>query len=158
MREQLSRLEVRAPRSGIVLDSTVHALKSVVRPAEPILYVVPNDTELVVDARVDPLSRDQTYIGQETALRFSAFNARTTPEIFGRVSKISADTILDEATGLTYYKAEVKLNEGELAKLEGQELVPGMPVEVFIQTGSRTPIAYLVKPITDYFSRAMREG
>ena len=157
LHEQLDRLEIRAPRSGVVLDSTVHALKSVVRPAEPILYVVPTDTDLVVDARVDPLSRDQTYIGQDTTLRFSAFNTRTTPEVFGRVSKISPDTVLDEATGMTYYKAEVKLNEGELEKLDGQELVAGMPVEVYIQTQERTPLNYLIKPISDYFERALNE-
>ena len=157
LREQLSRLDVRAPRSGIVLDMMVHALQSVVRPAEPILYVVPTGTDLVVDARVEPMHVDQVWNGQEAVLRFSAFNARVTPEIFGTVQRVSPDVIQDEATKQVFYKAEVALNEGELAKLEGQELVPGMPVEVFIQTGERTPLNYMVKPITDYFNRAMRE-
>ena len=157
LREQLARLEIRAPRNGVVLDSTVHALKSVVRPAEPILYVVPNDTELVVDARVEPINIDQTYRGQDAVLRFSSFNTRTTPEIFGVVSGVSPDTVVDEQTGLAFYKAEVKLKEGELAKLENQELIAGMPVEVYIQTGERTPLNYMVKPISDYFNRALRE-
>jgi HlyD family secretion protein len=157
LKEQLSRLEIRAPRSGVVIDSTVHALKAVVRPAEPIMYVIPNDTELVVDAQIDPLNVDQMYRGQEAVLRFSAFNTRTTPEVFGSITKVSADTITDEQTGLTFYKAEIKLNEGELVKLEEQELVAGMPVEVYVQTGERTPINYLMKPITDYFNRAWRE-
>ncbi len=157
LKEQLSRLEIRAPRSGVVIDSTVHALKSVVRPAEPIMFVIPNDTELVVDARVDPLNVDQMYRGQDAVLRFSAFNSRTTPEIFGQVSTVSPDTIVDEQSGITYYRTEVKLKEGELVKLEGQELVAGMPVEVYIQTGERTPLNYLMKPITDYFNRALRE-
>ncbi len=155
--EQLSRLEVRAPLGGVVLDMTVHALKSVVRPAEPILYIVPSDSELVVDAQVDPIHIDSVRAGQEAVLNFSAFNTRTTPQLFGTVSKVSPDAILDEATQRSYYRAEVLLKQGELAKLEGQKLVAGMPVEVFIQTGERTPINYLLKPITDYFNRAMRE-
>ncbi len=154
---RLDRLDIRAPRGGVVLDMTVHALKSVIRPAEPVLYVVPNDTEMVVDAQVEPIHIDQLYAGQEAVLRFSAFNARTTPEVFASVNRISADAILNETTGASFYKAELRLNSGELEKLEGQELVAGMPVEVYIQTGERTPLNYMVKPITDYFNRAMRE-
>ena len=156
-REQLARLDIRAPRSGIVLDMTVHALRSVVRPAEPILYVVPSGTDLVVDARVEPRYIDEVWQGQDAVLRFSAFNARTTPEIFGTVKRVAPDVVTDEATKQVFYKTEIALKEGELAKLEGQELVPGMPVEVFIQTAERTPLNYMVKPITDYFNRAMRE-
>ncbi|MFQ5566949.1 MAG: HlyD family type I secretion periplasmic adaptor subunit [Paracoccaceae bacterium] len=155
--ERLSRLDVRAPLGGVVLDMTVFALKSVVRAAEPVLYIVPSDSALVVDAQVDPTHIDSVRAGQEAVLRFSAFNTRTTPELFGTVSKISPDAVVDEATRRSYYRAEVLLREGELLKLEGQELVAGMPVEVFIQTGERTPINYLLKPITDYFNRAMRE-
>jgi HlyD family secretion protein len=155
--ERLSRLDIRAPRGGIVLDMTVHALKSVVRPAEPILYIVPTDTDLIVDARIDPVNVDQIWQGQDAVLRFSAFDTRTTPEILGKVLRVSPDVIVDEATNQAFYRADVAPNPGELAKLQGQELVPGMPVEVFIQTGERTPLNYMVKPITDYFNRAMRE-
>jgi HlyD family secretion protein len=155
--EQLSRLDVRAPLAGIVLDMTVHALKSVVRPAEPILFIVPSDSALVVDAQIDPIDIDSVHAGQEAVLTFSAFNARTTPQLFGNVSKISPDAFVDEASKRSFYRAEVVLREGEIAKLEGQELVAGMPVEVFIQTGERTPVNYLLKPITDYFNRALRE-
>ena len=157
LRERLDRLDIRAPLSGVVIDNTIFALQSVVRPAEPILYVVPSDTALVVDAQVDPISRDQVYFGQETVLRFSAFNARTTPELYGAVKNISADTIVDDQSGLSYYRTEVSLNEGELAKLGEQELVAGMPVEVYIQTGERTPFNYFLKPISDYFKRALIE-
>ena len=97
--ERLSRLEIRSPRSGVVLDSTVHTLKSVVRPADPIMYVVPNDTDLVVDARVDPTDVDQIHVGQDAILRMSALNSRTTPEIFGEVVTISADVIHGRADG-----------------------------------------------------------
>lgn len=157
LREQLKRLDIRAPMNGVVLDNTVFALQSVVRPAEPILYVVPSDTEMVIDAQVDPISVDNVYKGQDTTLRFSAFNTRTTPELFGHVTTMARDTTTDEQTGITYYKTEIALNEGELGKLEGLELVAGMPVEVYIQTGERTPFEYLLKPITDYFERAWNE-
>src|SRR5690625_1747402 len=157
LRERLSRLEIRAPRAGVVLDMAVHALKSVVRPAEPILFIVPNDTALVVDARIEPMHVDQVWQGQEAVLRFPAFSSRTTPEIFGHVLRVSADVITDEVTKQLFYRAEVQLKPGELAKLDDQKLLAGMPVEVFIQTGERTPLNYMLKPLTDYFNRAMRE-
>ncbi len=155
--ERLSRLDIRAPLNGAVLDMTVFALKSVIRAADPILYIVPSDSPLVVDAQIEPINIDSVGAGQDAVLRFSAFNSRTTPELMGTVSKISPDAFVDERTSRSYYRAEVLLKEGELSKLEGQKLVPGMPVEVFIQTGERTPINYLLKPITDYFNRALRE-
>lgn len=155
--EKLSRLAVRAPRPGVIHDMAVHALQAVVRPADPILYIVPNDTALVVDARVDPIHIDQLHPLQDAVLRFSTFNARTTPEIFGTVARISPDAFRNETTGATYYLAEVALKPGELDKLGKNELIPGMPVEVFIQTGERTPLNYLLRPITDHFARAMRE-
>ncbi len=157
LRERLSRLDIRAPRMGVVIDSTVHALKAVVRPAEPILYIVPNDAKMVIDARVEPINRDSIFTGQDAVLVFSAFNTRTTPELFGTISQVSPDSTVDEQTGMAYYKAEVAMNEGEITKLEGQELVAGMPVEVYIQTGDRTPFNYMFKPVTDYFNRALRE-
>ncbi|MEO0819763.1 MAG: HlyD family type I secretion periplasmic adaptor subunit [Pseudomonadota bacterium] len=155
--DQLSRLEIRAPRSGVVYDMAIHALQAVVRAAEPILYIVPTDAQLVIDAQVNPINVDEVWTGQETMLRFSTFNARTTPELYGAVHRVSADAFQNEQTGESYYRAEVLLNEGEIAKLEGQELMPGMPVEVYIQTGERTPINYLMKPMTDFFNRALRE-
>lgn len=155
--EQLSRLDIRAPRPGVVHEMTVFALKSVIRPAEPVLFIVPSDTGMVIDAQVDPLNRDQVHVTQDVVLRFSAFNSRTTPEVFGRVRKIASDTVVNEESGLTFFPTEVVLNDGEIEKLEGNELVAGMPVEVYIQTGERTPFNYLMRPITDYFSRALRE-
>ena len=157
LRERLSRLDLRAPRPGTVHDMLVHALQSVVRAAEPVLYIVPSDTELVVDARIEPINIDQIHRGQEAVLRFSAFNSRTTPEIFGVVHNVAPDTVDDARTQEPFYKAEVALKEGELAKLDEQQLIPGMPVEVYIRTSERTPLNYMVKPITDYFNRAMRE-
>jgi HlyD family secretion protein len=156
-RDKLDRLEIRAPVGGIVYDMTIHALKAVVRPAEPILYIVPSDAQLVIDTQVEPIDIDQLYPGQEAVLRFSAFNQRTTPELFGTVVRVSPDAFTEESTGRNYFIAEVDLNPGEIEKLEGNTLMPGMPVDVFIQTHAQTPINYLMKPLTDYFSRAMRE-
>lgn len=157
LKDQLSRLDVRAPLAGIVLDMTVHALKSVVRAAEPILHIVPTDSDLVVDAQVEPINIDSVQPGQEAVLRFSAFNTRTTPELVGTVAKVSPDAFVDEQSKRSFYRAEVVLQEGEIEKLGELALVAGMPVEVFIQTGERTPFNYLVKPISDYFVRAGRE-
>jgi len=155
--ETLSRMEVRAPASGIVYGTTIYALRSVVRPAEPLMYIVPKDSPFVIAARIEPIHIDQVHQGQEAKLVFSAFNARTTPELDGVVTKVSADVFTDEATGQVYYSAEILPKDGELAKLEGQELLPGMPVESFIRTTDRTPLTYLTKPFMDYFNRAFRE-
>ncbi|MEL6267148.1 MAG: HlyD family type I secretion periplasmic adaptor subunit [Pseudomonadota bacterium] len=157
LQDQLSRLAIRAPMTGIVYDMQIFALKAVIRPADPILHIVPTDTGLVVEARVDPANIDQVYVGQEAVLRLVAFNARTTPEIFGSVINISADAFTQESTGQSFYKVDVTIRPDEFAKLEGKDLVAGMPVEVYLQTGNRTPLAYLVKPMTDYVNRAWRE-
>jgi len=158
LKQRLSRLEIKAPRPGTVIDSTIFALGAVIRPAEPIMYIVPTDTGLVVDARLEPTDIDTVFVGQETVLRFPALNVRTTPELFGRVTQKSADVITDEQSGLSFYRVEVVINDGEVEeKLDGQVLLAGMPVEAYIQTGSRTPLEYLVKPIWDYFASAGRQ-
>lgn len=155
--ERLSRLDIRAPVAGTVYDSQVFAIQSVIQPGEPMMYVVPQDTPLLVAARVDALHVDQLHRGQEVALRFPAFNQRETPELNGHVINVSADTFTDENTGFTFYRAEVEPDEGQLERLNGQELLPGMPVEAMIKTDERTPLSYLIKPLADYFYRAFRE-
>ncbi len=155
--ERLTRLDIRAPVSGTVYGSQVFALQSVVQPGEPMMYVVPQDTPLLVAARVDAIHVDQLHVGQPVALRFPAFNQRETPELDGQVKNVSADTFTDEKSGFTFYRAEVVMNDGELDRLNGQELLPGMPVETLIKTDERTPLSYLVKPMADYFNRAFRE-
>jgi HlyD family type I secretion membrane fusion protein len=154
--DTLSRLEVRAPVSGIVYGSQIFARQSVVQSGAPIMYIIPQDQPLVVAARVDTISIDQVRVGQEAVLRFSVFDQRTTPELIGYVSKISADVISDEVTGQIFYAVELLPKDGELAKLSEEVLLPGMPVETFIKTGDRSPLAYLTKPLTDYFVRAFR--
>lgn len=156
--EQIDRLDIRAPVSGIVYDMQVTTPRSVIRSADPLLYLIPQDRPLVIGARVATINIDEIQLGQPVVLRFSAFSSRTTPEIDGRLERISADALIDEATRAPYYRAEVSIPPDQLEKLDGLALVPGMPVEVYIQTGDRSPMAYLMKPLTDYFTRAFRES
>ncbi len=158
IQERISRLTVRAPASGIVYGSTVFAENSVVRAAEPLMYIVPQDRPLVVSARVEAIHIDQIHVGQQATLRFTAFDQRLTPEIPASLTDVSADVFQDEVTGLSYYRVALLLREEDLAQLGGQTLVPGMPVEAHLRTSDRTPLSYLVKPMTDYFRRALREG
>ena len=111
---------------------------------------------MVVAASIDTASIDQVNVGQSASLRFTVFDQRNTPELVGYVSKVSADVITDEVSSLTYYAIEILPQLGELKKLDDHVLLPGMPVEVFIKTDDRTPIAFLTKPLTDYFTRAFR--
>ncbi|NNE87104.1 MAG: HlyD family type I secretion periplasmic adaptor subunit [Silicimonas sp.] len=156
--ERLSRLEVRTPVAGIVYGSTVFAQKAVIQPAEPLMYVIPQDQPLIINARVEAIHIDQIFVGQPATLRFTAFNQRLTPEVSGHVMAISADVFQDEFTGLNYYRVELAPKTAELPKLEDQGLLPGMPVEAYLRTEDRTPLSYLTKPLTDYFGRALREG
>ena len=159
LKERLSRLDIRAPLAGVVYGMQFFAPRSVIRPAEPVLYLVPQDRPLVIAARVQNINIDQIFVGQEVILRFPAFDSRTTPELTGKVVKVSADAFTDERTGISYYRSEIMLLDGETKKLpEGAVLIPGMPVQAFIRTNDRTPLAYLVKPFTDYFAKAFREG
>ncbi|NDV99180.1 HlyD family type I secretion periplasmic adaptor subunit [Salipiger sp. PrR002] len=156
--EKLKRMEIRAPVSGVVYGLTVFAPRSVIRAADPVLYLIPQDRPLVITAQVPPIHIDQVHVGQEVTLRFSALDQRRTPETFGTVTQISADSFTDENTSASFYRAEIMLDEGQIDRLpEGTSLVPGMPVEAFLRTADRTPLAYLVKPFTDYFSKAFRE-
>lgn len=159
LKRRLDRLEMRAPVSGVVYGLSVFATKSVVVAADPVMFLVPQDRPLVITARVLPTDIDQISVSQEVALRFTALDQRRTPELYGRVVTVSADAFTDDSSGISYYRAEIVLNEGEVQRLpEGTLIVPGMPVDAFIRTGERTPLAYLMKPLSDYFARAFRES
>jgi len=156
---QLDRLDIRAPVSGIVYGLQVFAPRSVIRPADPVMFLVPQDRPLVIATRVRPTDIDQIHLGQDVTLRFSAFDQRRTPELMGTVTLVSADIFQDDATGMSYYQAEVQLNEGEIGRLpEDMILIPGMPVEAFVRTADRSPMDYLLKPLADYFAKAFRES
>lgn len=156
--ERIARLELRAPVSGIVLGLQVTTPRAVLRAADPVLYIVPQDRPLVITARIAPIHVDEVAVGQSAELVFSAFASRETPHLKGQVIMISADALSDPETGAAYYLARLELSAGERTRLGDKTLLPGMPVEVFLQTGARTPLAYLVKPFTDYFARAFRES
>ena len=156
-RRQLSRMEITAPVAGVVYGSKVFARQSVIEKAKDIMYIVPQDQELVISARVPAPDVDQVIAGQKVSLRFTALDQRFTPEIFGFLTTVSADSFLDEATGKSYYEAEISPLREELDKLGDQSLVPGMPVEAYIRSAVRSPISYLTKPLADYFYRAFRE-
>jgi HlyD family secretion protein len=155
--QTLSRLDVRAPMSGTVYGNAIFALQSVVRPAEPMMYIIPKDLPLVVQAQVAVVHVDQVYIGQEATLTFASFSQRTTPQIAGTVTKLSADVLTDQVTGENFYQVELIPNDSEMEKLQNLELLPGMPVEAFLKTNERSAFTYLVKPLTDYFNKAFRE-
>ena len=121
------------------------------------MLIVPDSDNLTVEAKIAPQDIDQLHYGQPAVLRFSAFNQRTTPELNGEVSLISADLTQDQRTGASYYVVRVIPKPGELSRLGGVKLVPGMPVEAFIQTGERTVLSYLVKPLHDQALKAFRE-
>lgn len=156
--ELLDRLEIKAPVAGTIYGSTIFALRSVISPAEPIMYVVPQGQDLIIAAKIATSDIDQVFIGQETTLRFSGFDAKTTPELTGRVSQISADALMDERTGGLYYSTRISIPKTEITQLDNRPLLPGMPVEVFIKTAEKSPLEYLTKPFADYFARAFREG
>ncbi|NBD30927.1 MAG: HlyD family type I secretion periplasmic adaptor subunit [Alphaproteobacteria bacterium] len=159
LRRQLDRLDIRAPVSGVVYGLEVFGPGAVIRPAQPVLYLVPQDRPLVIAAQVSPTDIDSVQRGQDVTLRFSSLDQSRTPELFGTVRQVSADTFVNETTGQRYYEAEVVLNTGEAARLpEGSTLIPGMPVETFIRTVDRTPMTYLTQPLMDYIARTFRDG
>jgi len=156
---QIDRLDIRAPVSGIVYSMQVTTPRSVIRPADPLLFLIPQDRPLVIAAQVLPTNVDEITVGQEVNLRLSSLDQRTTPELKGQVVLISADALDDPATGQSYFGVEITLSAGEAERLpEGTQLLPGMPVDAFIKTGDRTPLTYLVKPLTDYFVKSWRES
>jgi HlyD family secretion protein len=155
--DQLKRVDIRAPQDGMVHQLDVHTVGGVVSAGQQIMLIVPGADKLIVEAKVQPQDIDQVRIGQAAVLRFTNFNSRTTPEVNGEVTLVSADVTQDQRTGLSYYTVRISVPTEELAKLEGPKLIPGMPVEVFIQTTVRTVVSYFVRPFQDQIAKAFRE-
>jgi len=155
--DQLKRIEIRAPQDGTVHESTVHTVGGVVNQGEALMLIVPDADTLTVEARVAPQEIDQLSLAQTARLRFTAFNQRTTPEINGSLVRISADISTDQRTGVGFYTVRVATSGAEIAHLGDVKLVPGMPVEVFIEAADRRVLSYLVKPLYDQITRAFRE-
>ncbi|MCB2096990.1 MAG: HlyD family type I secretion periplasmic adaptor subunit [Parvularculaceae bacterium] len=157
--DALKRTEIRAPEDGIVLGLSVHTVGGVIAPGAPVMEIVPKGDSLLVAARIMPRDVDKVKPGQEAVIRFPAFNARVTPEAIGSVRQVSADSFVDKESGVAYFLVLIDLPPQEDLKkiLRGQALLPGMPAESFIRTGAQPAITYLLKPLTDAFSRALRE-
>jgi HlyD family secretion protein len=156
-RDVLDRIEIHAPVSGIVHQLAAHTIGGVIRPGDSIMEIVPDSEDLQVEARLQPKDIDQVRTGQSAFVRFTAFNQRVTPQLTGTVSYVSADTSKDQQTSAPYFTVRVLLSDQERRRLVGQQLVPGMPAEVFMQTRSRTMMSYLFKPIADQMRRAFVE-
>jgi HlyD family secretion protein len=156
--DQLKHVDIRAPQSGRVHELAVHTVGGVVAQGETIMLIVPNNDALSIQAKVSPSDIDELRPGQTALLRFSAFNMRTTPELNGAISWVAADQTEDERTGETYYKVRIAISDAEFARLHGLRVIPGMPVEVFVQTKSRTMLSYLIKPLVDQAMRTFRES
>lgn len=157
MEDKFIRTDIKAPSGGRVLGLTVHNIGGVVTAGKPILDIVPQQEELIIDAQVSPMDIDRVSTGLLADVRFSAFKQAKAPEVQGKVINLSADRITDERTGNSYYLAQIELTPDSYIKLRGLELVPGMPAEVFINTGERTVFEYLMQPVTNAFARAFIE-
>jgi HlyD family type I secretion membrane fusion protein len=155
--DALTRLMVLAPRAGTVVDMHVHTEGGVLAPGDPILDIVPDDDELVVEGRVRPDDIDDVSVGRHVNVRLTAFDRRSTPRLEGTLIHVSADRVVDHATGIPYYLVRTRIPDGELARLGDLELLPGMPAEIFIETGDRTLLSYLLKPLGDGMARTFRE-
>ncbi|MBZ7926398.1 HlyD family type I secretion periplasmic adaptor subunit [Ensifer adhaerens] len=155
-RDRLSRMDVRAPVDGLVYDLQVHTIGGIIAPGASVMSIVPEDDDLTVEIRIPPADIDRIAPGQTSRMRFTAFNQRTTPELDGRIDVVAAATTIDRATGQPYYLATVEITD-PIERLGNRKLLPGMPVEVFVQTDERTAISYISKPFTDQMMRAFRE-
>ncbi len=153
----LERVEIKAPRPGIIQGIKVHTVGGVVKPGEILMQIAPQDEELIVSARVTPMDIDSVAIGQVAEIRLTALNVRTTPAIYGRVLSMSGDSLNDEVTGEPYFMTRIEIPVEEKDKLSNVKLTAGMPADVLIQTGERTALDYILKPMTDAFARGLNE-
>lgn len=157
LQDRLSRIVIRAPESGMVLDMKVHTIGGVVQAATPLMDIVPITSDLVVEAKVEPNDIDRLELGKTADIRFSAFNNATTPVIEGKLTRISADRLTDERSGEPYYLVRVKVTDDGMKKLANRKLQPGMPADVLINAGDRTMLEYLLKPARNMFATSMIE-
>lgn len=152
--DQLRRIELKAPQGGIVHDLNVHTVGGIVAAGETLMSIVPNLDILSIEVRVAGADIDQVALGHEATLRFPAFNQRTTPMAHGRVTRVGADLTKEAQSNASYFLVRISMDPADRDRLR---LIPGMPVEAFIATGERTALSYLMKPVSDQFSKAFRE-
>lgn len=154
---QLYRTEIRAPSSGRIHKLSVVTVGGVVAAGTSLMQIVPQNRALNIAVPIEPHSIDEIRVGQPAVIRLSAFNQRQTEDLTGQIDTVSATTIVNEVDGRSYYRAIVSIGGPEAEKNQGVTLLPGMPVEVFLKTGDRSALGYLIKPVLDQFNRAMRE-
>jgi HlyD family secretion protein len=154
---RLARMVIKAPITGSIYQLMVHTEGGVITPAEPLMMIAPEADELVLQAQINPQNIEQISEGQRAQVRFASFNSRTTPELWAEVFSVAADTTRINAETPPFYDVRLRISKGELARLDGKQLKPGMPAEAFIQTEARTPLSYLLKPLRDQIEYAWRE-
>ena len=155
--DKLERVVIKAPASGMVLGLAAHTENGVITPGRPILDIVPQGAELIIEAQISPMDIDRVIVGLQAEIRFSAFKQSQTPKMEGRVISLSPDRITDERTGAPYYLAKVEITPESFKNLGDLQLLPGMPAEVLINTGERTLFEYLAQPATNFFARSFIE-
>lgn len=156
--DQLKRIDIRSPSEGTIHQLAVVTLGGVIQAGAPIMQVVPLTEKLTMEARMQPHDIEQVAVGLPAFVRFSAFPHGTTPEVPGRVTRVSADAVREQQTGMSYFTVRVAVDDADMARIPHVRLVPGMPIEVFVRTGDRTAMSYLLKPLTDQMARAWREN
>jgi HlyD family secretion protein len=155
--DRFQRLEIRAPRTGVVHELMVHTVGGIVGPGQKLMSVIPSTEPLIVNAKIRPEEVDQVHLGQPATIRISSFKLPVTPELEGEVTNVSPDQVVSGQSGQAYFTVKIAIAAGERHKLQGKELTPGLPAEVLIRGDSRRIIAYLMQPLTDKFSAAFRE-
>jgi len=155
--DQLRRIDIRAPETGYVHQLAVHTVGGVISAAEPAMMIVPSREQLYLEVRVMPQDIDQLHLGQSATVRIRAFNQRTTPELKGTLSRMAADVVREQNSGAVFYLMRVAIADSELARIQPLAIVAGMQADVYIETGARSPLAYLMKPVSDQFAKAFRE-
>lgn len=154
---QLARTDIRAPVDGVIHEMQASTAGGVIAAGQTIAQVIPIGEGMVFELRVDPRSIDQVHPGQKARILVSSFDPQTTPRLEARVTTVSAGTIPDPATGRRHYRVGLEVPPEQLAQIEGEALVPGMPVEAYLETSQRTVLTYLLQPITSHLRRAFRE-
>lgn len=156
--DQLQRTDIRSPQNGFVHELAVHTIGGVISPGEQIMLIVPDGDDLSVDVVIQPGDISQVTVGQKSMLHFSGLHNRMAPEINGTVTRVGADLSRNDTNRAQFFLARVSVDATEMQKLKDAKIVPGMPVEVYVETNTYSAMSYLVKPIADQFRRALREG
>jgi HlyD family type I secretion membrane fusion protein len=156
-KDSLSRVDIRAPRSGYVVNMVYATVGGVVEPGKPIMDLIPDNDTLVVETRLEPKDIDVLKVGMPAEVTLTPYNTRSVPPVKGTLVMLSADTIVDQKTGISYYAGRVEVDPSELQHLKDVKLVPGMPATVMLRTGERTALEYFIDPFRKSIHRAFRE-